>query len=164
MSDFPFTFHFHALEKEMATHSSVLAWRIPGMGEPGGLLSTGSHRVEHDWSDLEAAAAYSHKAVLAYIISSTGVIIFVINNILILKSIYLHMISTVPTWLGIIFVNSSISSLKFHYINYLLFTLFSECWFLDLQLQYSLFIIMTILVSTSSIMLALIDQSSINKP
>ena len=43
-----FTFHFHALEKEMATHSSVLAWRIPGMGEPGGLQSMGSHRVRHD--------------------------------------------------------------------------------------------------------------------
>ena len=57
MSDFTFTFHFHALEKEMATHSSVLAWRIPGTGEPGGLLSMGSHRVEHDWSDLAAAAA-----------------------------------------------------------------------------------------------------------
>ena len=48
LSDFTFTFHFHALEEEMATHSSVLAWRIPGMGEPGGLLSTGSHRVGHD--------------------------------------------------------------------------------------------------------------------
>ena len=45
LSDFPFTFYFHALEKEMATHSSVLAWRILGMGEPGGLLSMGSHRV-----------------------------------------------------------------------------------------------------------------------
>ena len=48
LSDFTFTFHFHALEKEMATHSSVLAWRIPGMGEPSGLLSVGSHRVGHD--------------------------------------------------------------------------------------------------------------------
>ena len=48
LSDFTFTFHFHALEKEMATHSSVLAWRIPGMGEPGGLPSMGSHRVRHD--------------------------------------------------------------------------------------------------------------------
>ena len=48
MSDFPFTFHFHALEKEMAAHSSVLAWRIAGTGEPGGLLSMGSHRVGHD--------------------------------------------------------------------------------------------------------------------
>ena len=47
-SDFTFTFYFHALEKEMATHSSVLAWRIPGMGEPGGLPSMGSHRVGHD--------------------------------------------------------------------------------------------------------------------
>ena len=48
LSDFSFTFHFHALEKEMATHSSALAWRIPGMGEPGGLPSMGSHRVGHD--------------------------------------------------------------------------------------------------------------------
>ena len=48
LSDFTFTFHFHALEKEMATHSSVLACRIPGMGEPGGLLSLWSHRVGHD--------------------------------------------------------------------------------------------------------------------
>jgi len=57
LSDFTFTFHFHALEEEMAIHSSVLAWRIPGMGEPGGLPSMGSHRVGHDWSDLAAAAA-----------------------------------------------------------------------------------------------------------
>ena len=55
LSAFTFTFPFHALEKEMATHSSVLAWRIPGMGEPGGLSSLGSHRVRHDWSDLAAA-------------------------------------------------------------------------------------------------------------
>ena len=48
LSDFTFTFHFHALEKEMATHSSVLGWRIPGTGEPGGLPSMGSHRVGHD--------------------------------------------------------------------------------------------------------------------
>ena len=48
LSDFTFTVHFHALEKEMATHSSVLAWRTPGMAEPGGLLSVGSHRVGHD--------------------------------------------------------------------------------------------------------------------
>ena len=48
LSDFTFTFHFHALEKEMATHSSVLAWRIPGTGESGGLLSMGSHRVGDD--------------------------------------------------------------------------------------------------------------------
>ena len=48
LNDFTFTLHFHALEKEMATHSSVLAWRTPGTGEPGGLPSTGSHRVGHD--------------------------------------------------------------------------------------------------------------------
>ena len=54
LSDFTFTFRFHALEKEMATQSCVLAWRIPGTGEPGGLPSMGSHRVGHDWSDLAA--------------------------------------------------------------------------------------------------------------
>ena len=56
LSDFTFTFHFQALEKAMAPHSSVLAWRIPGEAEPGGLPSLGSHRVGHDWSDLAAAA------------------------------------------------------------------------------------------------------------
>ena len=56
LRDFTFTFHFHALEKEMATYSSVPAWRIPGTGEPGGLPSMGSHRVGHNWSDLAAAA------------------------------------------------------------------------------------------------------------
>ena len=55
LSDFTFTFHFHPLEKKRATHSSVLAWRIPGTGEPGGLPSMRSHRVGHDWSDLAAA-------------------------------------------------------------------------------------------------------------
>ena len=54
LSNFTLTFHFHKLEKKMATHSSVLAWRIPGMGEPGGLLSMGLHRVGHGWSDLAA--------------------------------------------------------------------------------------------------------------
>ena len=59
ISDFTFCFHFHPLEKEMATHSSGLAWRILGTGEPGGLPSMRSHRVRHDWSDLAAAAASS---------------------------------------------------------------------------------------------------------
>ena len=59
LSNFTFTFHFHALEKEMATHSSVLAWRVPGTAGPGELPSMGSHRVRHDWSDLAAAAAAS---------------------------------------------------------------------------------------------------------
>ena len=57
LSNFTFTFYLHALKKEMATHSSVLALRIPGTGEPGGLPSMGSHRVGHNWSDLAAAAA-----------------------------------------------------------------------------------------------------------
>ena len=57
LSDFTFTFHFHALEEEMATHSSALAWRTPETGEPGGLPSMGLHRVRHDWSNLAAAAA-----------------------------------------------------------------------------------------------------------
>ena len=57
LSDFTFVFHFHALEKEMATHSSVLAWRIPGTVEPGGLPSMASHRVGHNWSNLAAAEA-----------------------------------------------------------------------------------------------------------
>ena len=61
LSDFTFTFHFHALEKEMAAHSGVLAWRIPGTAEPGGLPSMGSHRVGHDCSDLAAAIRGNHK-------------------------------------------------------------------------------------------------------
>ena len=63
LSDFTFTFHFHTLEKEMATHSSVLAWRIPGTGEPGGLSSMGSHRVGHDWSDWAAATVFDGQKV-----------------------------------------------------------------------------------------------------
>ena len=67
-SDFTFTFHFHALEKEMATHCSVLAWWIPGTGEPGRLPSMGLHRVGHDWSDLAAVAA---EAFMCYLSCST---------------------------------------------------------------------------------------------
>ena len=58
--------HFYALEKEMATHSSVPAWRIPGTGEPGGLPSLGLHRVGHDWSDLAAAAAFSEMNLMQW--------------------------------------------------------------------------------------------------
>ena len=66
LSDFTLFFHFRALEKEMATHSSVLAWRIPGMGEPGGLPSMGSHRVGHDWSDLAAASLINFDSHLIF--------------------------------------------------------------------------------------------------
>ena len=65
-SDFTFTFHFHALEKEMATHSSILAWRIPGTEEPSGLSSVGSQRVRHRWSDLAAAAAVNVSKVINF--------------------------------------------------------------------------------------------------
>ena len=70
LSDFTFTFHFPALEKETATHSSVLAWRIPGMGKPGGLPSMGSHRVGHDWSNLAAAAAAYSSSPRSYQLST----------------------------------------------------------------------------------------------
>ena len=72
LSDFTFTFHFHTLEKGMATQSSVLAWRILGIGEPGGLLSVGSHRVRHDWSDLAVAE-------FGKIIWSLGLILLIYN-------------------------------------------------------------------------------------
>ena len=75
LSNFPFTFHVHALEKEMATHSSALAWRIPGTGEPGGLPSVGSCRVGDDWSDLAAAAAASHCVCIPHLLYS-----FIING------------------------------------------------------------------------------------
>ena len=64
LSDFTFTFHFHALEKERATPSSVLAWRAPGMAKHGGLPSMGSHRVGHNWSDLAAAAMKQSQGLL----------------------------------------------------------------------------------------------------
>ena len=76
LSDFPFTFHFHALEKEMSTHSSVLAWRIPGTGDPGGLPSMGLHRVGHDWTDL---------AVAVYVVKSIIFIVFFMLNLQILN-------------------------------------------------------------------------------
>ena len=66
LSDFTFNFHFHALEKEMATHSSVPAWRIPGTGEPGGLLSVGSHRVRHDSSDFSSGSSNNALIILPF--------------------------------------------------------------------------------------------------
>ena len=80
-----FHFSLHALEKEMATHSSVLAWRIPRTGEPGGLPSMGSHRVRHDWSDLAAAAAAVlcsvpfHFILLHFILDYLVWLYFIIN-------------------------------------------------------------------------------------
>ena len=77
LSDFTFTFHLHVLEKEMATHSSVLAWRIPGTGEPGGLPSMGLHRVRHDWSDLAAAVA----AVQSVMVIAQSMIVVLIKKL-----------------------------------------------------------------------------------
>ena len=73
LSDFTFTFHFPALEKEMATHSSVLAWRIPGTGESGGLPSLGSHRVGHDWGDLAAAATHTINTIPSLHMDLSGI-------------------------------------------------------------------------------------------
>ena len=72
LSDFTFTFHFHALEKEMATHYNILAWRIPETGEPGGLPSMGSHRLGHDWSDLAAVAAEVGRGRCGYMRATWG--------------------------------------------------------------------------------------------
>ena len=69
LSDFTLTFYFHASEKEMATHSNVLAWRTPRMAEPGGLPFVGSHRVGHDWSDLAVVAAAATTATMTALLS-----------------------------------------------------------------------------------------------
>ena len=89
LSDFTFTFHFHALEKEMATHSSVLAWRIPGTGEPGGLPSMGSHRVGHDWSDLAAAAGDGSKKILLWFMSKSVLPMFSPRNFIVSPVLHL---------------------------------------------------------------------------
>ena len=100
LSDFTFTFHFHALEKEMATHSSVLAWRIPGMEEPGGLPSLGLHRVRHDWSDLAAAAAvFISKALCAALGKADHA--FFLKTIYIFPPFLQHYVLpvlSIPTW------------------------------------------------------------------
>ena len=88
LSDFTFTFHIHALEKEMAIHSSVLAWRIPGMAEPGGLPSMGWHRVGHDWSDLAAAAALFTYSVW----SLANPYYFLSNNLTVIKIMQFNLI------------------------------------------------------------------------
>ena len=85
LSDFTFTFHLHALEKEVATHSSALAWRIPGTAEPGGLPSVGWHRVGHDWSNLAAA-------------------LFLVLSSLIIKCILISFSSVSRTWASLNFL------------------------------------------------------------
>ena len=80
LSNFTFAFHFRALEKEMATHPSVLAWRIPGTGEPGRLPSMGSHRVGHDWSDLAAAVRHLPWQKLWWLRSRDGLVQYLGNS------------------------------------------------------------------------------------
>ena len=86
LSNFTFTFHFLALEKEMATHSSVLTWRIPGTEEPGGLLPMGSHRVSHDWSDLAATTAYIYIYIYIY---SIYLSIYIVSSMYVCVYIYI---------------------------------------------------------------------------
>ena len=98
LSDFTFTFHFHALGKAMATHSSVLAWRIPGTGEPGGLPSMGSHRVRHNWSDLAAAVAAASTLCrcshfLNFNIYSSYLCLYSITKVVYIVKQYMKMVS-----------------------------------------------------------------------
>ena len=99
LSDFTFTFHFHAL-KEMATHSSILAWRIPRKGEPGGLPSMGSHRVGHDWSDLAAAAATAATPWYQVYLAIT----WLLGCACVLKVLYIHMKNFVYTYICILHI------------------------------------------------------------
>ena len=108
LSDFTFIFHFHALEKVMATYSSILTWRIPGTAEPGGLPSMGSHRVGHDWSDLAAAAAGTSKRrivhylyfgdflILSSIMSSRLFYVVVMCRLFFFKADYAHSPTLTP--------------------------------------------------------------------
>ena len=108
LSGFTFTFHFHALEKEMATHSSVLAWRIPGTAEPGGLPSMGSHRIGCDWSNLVVAAAASQLFHSPLSLSSRGFLVPLRSlPIRVVSSAYLRLLIFLPAILIPACVSSS---------------------------------------------------------
>ena len=124
LSNFTFTFHFHALEKEMATHSIVLAWRIPGTGEPAGLPSMGSHRVGHDWSDLAAAAAEPWTSHLTYLNLSFTIC---------------KMITNTNCFVGFLYISEV---LYFKYLTHNNFPLKNSCYYQDkeeIQLQVTSF-------------------------
>ena len=129
LSNSTFTFHFHASEKEMATHSSVLAWRILGTGEPGGLPSMGSHRVEHDWSDSRSSN---------FLISYTSV-----RSIPFLSLIVLIFAHNVPLVFLIFLTRSSLSHSIVSLYFFALITeegfLISPCYSLELCIQMGIF-------------------------
>ena len=118
LSDFTFTFHFHALEKEMATHSSVLAWRIPGTGEPGELPSMGSHRVGHDCSNLAAVAA----AATLNIFSCA----FWLSECLLWRNVYLGLLPILLIGLFVFLTLSCMCCLYIFEINLLLVASFAN--------------------------------------
>ena len=124
-SDLTFTFHFYALEKEMATHSSVLAWRIPGMGEPGGLPSMGLHRVRHDWSDLAAAAVYSYSQ---FFFKNTYCLCYQVYFLNYFWFTVLYCYQVYSKWFSYTYMyiflklKNFISFINFHHIVYLFFT------------------------------------------
>ena len=113
LNDFTFAFHFHALEKEMATHSSVLAWRIPGTGEPGGLPSMGSHRVGHDWSDFAAAAA----SILVKIYFYINPLFYSFFPTTLFILLYVHNIKTCKQKLTYVIIKDMKKSFCFHTLN-----------------------------------------------
>ena len=115
LSDFTFTFHFHALDKEMATHSSVLAWRIPRTGHPRGLPSTGLHRVRHDWSDLAAAAAIH----VTFLIQSVKVLKIRNQGFPKKKEMYLKIVSRNQAWVSSVLVALWISTQYCRFEHYL---------------------------------------------
>ena len=129
LSTSTFTFHFQASEKEMATHSSVLAWRIPGTGEPGGLPSMGSHRVKHDWSDSSSSS---------FLISYTSV-----RSIPFLSLIVLIFAHNVPLVFLIFLTRSSLSHSIVSLYFFALITeegfLISPCYSLELCIQMGIF-------------------------
>ena len=118
LSDFTFTFHLHALEKETATHSSVLAWRIPGAGELGGLPSMGSHRVGHDWSDLAAAARLVNPFTTSYSYLFTCRVrtfkIYSLSNFQICNTVVLMVV----TMLYVHYISRKFSSYKWKFVPF----------------------------------------------
>ena len=130
LSDFTFTFHFHALEKEVATHSTVLAWRIPGTGEPGGLPFVGSHRVGHDRSDSSSSSSRHYfffkniymkknENILYFLLSFCNCYVFPLRRIFILEVKNLcFIVLTQPIKFEMVKMTSKISNKQHYYIYF----------------------------------------------